>query len=390
MNSTRVLAVCIRKIPSALVGVIGPLNELHEQGIIQFQFKDHASLTNEDLAAADVVVSIRGSEQFDLELVRESKRLNKLVIYYLDDDLLNITEKSLSYEYFQSASIRSIIQEIMHASDRLWTTSDVIADRYKAFFSSIVLVNAPALLLDNDKRIEESNNDRIVIGFAGGLDHQYFFDEFMEKPIRRIIQDYGGRVRFQFVGARPKLVDELNLDYIPYEHNHAVYKNLMHQLKWDIGLAPLPYSMFHSCKYFNKYLEYGAIGAAGIYSNVKPYTRVITNGINGILVDNTENSWIEAMKSLIEQASIRNSIRQNAYDHISSHFSKKSVAMDIYQKNKDIFFYQSDICKPNQVKLRRSRNFFLWNKIRSIVKIHGFKTPIHILNRIKLYIKNKY
>jgi glycosyltransferase involved in cell wall biosynthesis len=69
--------------------------------------------------------------------------------------------------------------------------------------------------------------------------------------------------------------------------------------KPDLLLAPLEQNRTSMSKAPNKYLEYSVIGAAGIYSNIHPYTDVIQSGVNGILVEDNIDEWKKAILELI-------------------------------------------------------------------------------------------
>jgi hypothetical protein len=390
-RKTNVLAICQRNIPSALVGVIKPVNELNINGILSFKFVETTQITKRDIAETDILISIRGSEEQDLNIVKECKRLGKYLIYYMDDDLLNITKMSNSYEYFENELIKNNINTLMKLSDCLWTTSSVIASKYENMCSKVLVSHAPSLLIEEiESPIHFAENDIVKIGFAGGIDHEFFLEQFMEVPIRKIIEKYGNRVQLEFIGAKPSFIEKLPITYFPYQKSYEEYKNLMITRNWDIGLAPLPDSEFHACKYFNKFLEYGAIGAVGVYSDVLPYTRIIKSGVNGLLVPNNANDWVDAISYLIDKPEVRDDIRKRAYDQLKSEFTISRIAESLLQYIPELLEYRAPVCKEKDVILKKSSNVFYCNKFKSIIKMYGLKAPIHILKRIIIYSKTKF
>jgi hypothetical protein len=76
-------------------------------------------------------------------------------------------------------------------------------------------------------------------------------------------------------------------------------------VRWDIALAPLMDTPFNRCKSDLKYLDYAAVGAAGIYSRVAPYQAGIRHLETGWLADNTPAAWVEALDGLIGDADLR-------------------------------------------------------------------------------------
>jgi hypothetical protein len=88
---------------------------------------------------------------------------------------------------------------------------------------------------------------------------------------------------------------------------------------FDIGLAPMLSDPFYLSKTNNKFREYAACGIAGIYTNVDIYSEVQT-GINGILVDNSIQAWINALEQLISDEPFRTAIGKNAKQFVRNKY----------------------------------------------------------------------
>ncbi len=63
---------------------------------------------------------------------------------------------------------------------------------------------------------------------------------------------------------------------------------------------------------------------SGIYSNVSLYNKCISNGDNGLLVDNTESDWFNAIENLIVNEELRHKIAQKAHGDIWENYSFNS------------------------------------------------------------------
>ncbi|SHH43958.1 Glycosyl transferases group 1 [Caloranaerobacter azorensis DSM 13643] len=390
-KKTKILAICQSKIPSAVVGVIKSLDYLSKKGVIDFQFVESINVTKTLLAEIDTLICIRGAEEIELNIVSECKRLGKYIIYFIDDDLLNVPFSAKCSMYFNNEIIRNNIYKIMKLSHCLWTTNKNIDYKYRGFFERSVVLDAPALLLDSKEICcQNKENNKIVIGFCGGIDHKSFLEELLDDTIKVILDKYSNKVKFEFMGARPSFIEKYSLTYIPYQKDHKIYAEIIKSRGWDIGLAPLPKSEFHSCKYFNKFLEYGAIGAAGVYSNVEPYTYIIKNGFNGILVDNKTEDWIRAITYLIENRNVMYSIKINAKKQLERDFSISSIANDIISKIPELTEYFAPYCNEKKIKFdNRKKNKFIY-KLLSILKREGIRAPIYIVKRILLKIKTNF
>lgn len=394
-KKTNVLAICQREIPSALVGIIEPLKTLQAQNLCDFEFKETHKIGKEDFVKTDVLICIRGSEENDLEIVKECKRLGKCVIYFLDDDLLNVPESALSSGYFNNKTIRETIADIMKMCDCLWTTNKNIKNKYSQYFFKSVVINAPALLLDllEDQTYERVHEDKgdstITIGFSGGLDHKEFLERTLESPIK-YIQSMYKNVKFEFMGANPNFLNKYNIEYIPYEHSHDRYGKMLINRNWDIALAPLKDSDFHSCKYFNKYLEYGAIGAVGLFSNVEPYKFVIKNEQNGILVDNTESDWINGIIKIIENKELRQTIKTNAREHLFKCFTREAIADEVLKSINELCSFKAPEIKKSNVKYNIRKNPYIITRLLNAIRTHKFYFPIFLIKRIILFLRTRF
>ncbi|GIP21691.1 glycosyltransferase [Paenibacillus sp. J22TS3] len=386
MSLTKVVAFCLGDIPSARIGIVEPMLELERSGSIQFGFYLAAELTREILADADIVICIRSADSYELDIVEECKEAGKLLIYYLDDDLLNIPQYASSTDYFNSDLIRNNIISIISNCNYLLTNNERLKEKYGLYTSNgVYMIKAPALLLSEinpELNLEPDPNEVVKLGFSGGTDHKRNLEQMLDVPLKVLKEKYKNKIEFEFMGASPNFSSGIEYKYIPYQSNYMDYIEQMKQVRWDIGLAPLPESDFHASKYFNKYLEYGSIGAAGVYSNVDPYKQVVVNENNGVLVDNTHEHWIKALSNLIEDSLLRKRIQTNARTHLENEFTIAQIASDIKIKLPELMNYSAPDCNPTKLKLRLGNKEVMLSKINNIIKAMGIKAPIYILKKV--------
>lgn len=330
----KVLAFCYKTIPSAIVGVIEPLRYLSTNGYITFQYMDSQNINDDIIKTFDILVCIRGAEEKELEIVEKAKKCQKKVIYYLDDDLLNIDRTdTFNFKYFHDNKVIYNISKIMEMSQYFWTNNPILLYKYGPLFDEAFITDAPALLL-REHGLKKPTNQKVNIGYAGGMDHRSFFEEILYEPMDKLLKSHGNQIEIEVLGFEPYYMHQFKTEFFPYIESYHQYKIFMHSRKWDIALAPLPNAPFYSCKYYNKLLEYGAIGAAGIYSNVSPFTLVIKDGINGLLVNNEVDAWYKAMVKLVEDVELREKISQDAEKLLKERFSLVAVANEIASKMK--------------------------------------------------------
>ncbi|MEK5257113.1 hypothetical protein NST74_27115 [Paenibacillus sp. FSL F4-0125] len=392
MRLTKVVSFCLGDIPSARIGIVEPMLELQKEGLIEFDFYLAAHLTREILAEADVIICIRSADSYELNIVRECKKAGKLIIYYLDDDLLNIPQNAASTEYFNSELVKNNIISIMGNCDYLLTNTINIKEKYESFVQrGALIVKAPALLLKEIalKKNEESASGKIIIGFSGGTDHKANLETFLKKPLYQLKEKYRDKIEFEFMGAKPDFGDQIPYRHISYQSDYNSYIRQMSEVQWDIGVAPLPESDFHSCKYYNKFLEYGSIGAAGIYSNVQPYKQIIQNQVNGLLVENTDEAWIEGLSTLIDNQMLRTNIYKSARFQLEAEFTTPQIANDISSGLVELTKFQAPYCKPDILKLNLGDKELLISKLVNIVKSMGFRAPLYITKKVIWKLRKK-
>jgi hypothetical protein len=117
---------------------------------------------------------------------------------------------------------------------------------------------------------------------------------------------YGEKISIDIIGIMSDNLQSSKeyFNYIiPPEEARTSYdefsKWISKENRWHIGIAPLEDNIFNNKKSYIKFLDYSALGLLTIASKVVPYTDIIENGINGVLVDQRE-SWFDTISSFIE------------------------------------------------------------------------------------------
>ncbi|HEX9943587.1 MAG TPA: glycosyltransferase [Thermoanaerobaculia bacterium] len=115
------------------------------------------------------------------------------------------------------------------------------------------------------------------------------------------------------------------LTFVPWQHNYAAYARALAGLRPDVLIAPLDSSRFSASKIPIKFLESAAVGAAGVYSRVPPYTDTVREGETGLLVENAEQAWAAALERLHADPDLRSRIAENAGKEVRERFITERV-----------------------------------------------------------------
>lgn len=323
-NKTKVICLSNIKIPSVYLCGDKQLSFLMEKGIIDYRFVYTMSCTAEDIRWADVVVLIRADSAVALRIAKTARTAGKYCIYVLDDDLLNVPESlAASSRHYQNHKTAETIRAVMNECQCFLSPSAVLLEKYGKAFARSEKIEEPALAGSSPISHPEAP---VRIGFAGSVDRAQDIDNMLTEALVRILDQYGKRVEIVFFGALPTLANDSRVRHIHYQDSYDAYRKTMESLQWDIGLAPMPDTAFHSFKHYNKYIEYAGYGIAGIYSDVIPYRFAVRNEDNGLLVSNDPESWYAALCRLIEDQALREGIRQRAYNDAKDRFSLEKTA----------------------------------------------------------------
>ena len=315
-------------IPSVLLCGHTQLEYLEKQGKLNYKFVISHFTNKKNIEWADIIVFLRSDSDIDAYVSRIAKRVGKKLIYVLDDDILNVPSYLSSAPYYLLPSTNKNIRTIMSNCDTFLTPSPVLLEKYGKSFKHKFLISEPSLNRINKK----PENNKVKIGFAGSIDRAQDLNEILEEAITQIVNKYGDSIEIEIMGAKPEFVDKLNLRHLPYQDGYDTYTAFMAKCNWDIGLAPMPNTAFHRCKYFNKYVEYASFGIAGVYSNLKPYTYGIKDKINGLLANNTTSDWVNAISTLIDNEKLRKEISNNCLHEANEKYALDILAEDYFNK----------------------------------------------------------
>lgn len=386
---TNILVECIELIPSVRVGVLEPLKLLAEQDRCNLQFKRTSNIKIKDIEWADVIISVRGSEYSTLRIVEIAKRLGKFIIYFLDDDLLNIPQDCKSTLYYSSHDIKSNIIAIIGYSNILWCVNKNIALKYSKYCNNNYAIERVPVEISKYNPIKEESVIRIV--YAGSVDHEREIKEFISPAVIKICKELGEKVEFTFIGVNPAISGIKNVKYIEYIDSYDSYKKIMSGSSFNIGISPIYETEFYKCKYYNKFIEYTSINVAGIYTNSEPYNFVVQNEVNGFLVNNSSAEWYEALKKIITNEELRKKCIINARVLVEKDFSYEIVTDRLIKDIPQLLNYKSPKMYVNKVYLRFLYSLKVFDKIKLWWNLYNIRIVPMVFKKIvnKMYKSTK-
>ncbi len=377
-----VLVVSTTFIPSVLLCGHCQLEYLEKQGKLNYKFSISHFINKRNVEWADIIVFLRSDSDIDAYVSKIAKKAGKKLIYVMDDDLLNVPDYLSSSPYYLLPSTQNNIRTIMSNCDTFLTPSPVLLEKYGPDFRYKYNIAEPSL----NRIRKKEKNDKVKIGFAGSIDRAQDLNEILEEAITKIVEKYGNRIEIEVMGAHPDFVDKLDLRHLPYQDGYDAYTAYMAKCNWDIGLAPMPLSEFHRCKYFNKYVEYASFGIAGIYTNCEPYVFGIKDHVNGLLVNNTTEEWVKAISELIDNEELRKTISDNCLKEANEIYALDILADDYLNKITTDFKKSENFQIPS---LAYAKFIIFFKRVFRKIKEQGLNFPAWFMKKISSKIEDK-
>lgn len=390
---SKVLFIYERNIPTVSLTYNNFTSEYAKARGIDASFKCVKSISKKDINNFDVFFFIRPTDIISKKLATKIRKAGGFIIIFCDDDLMDYPDDFPGIPYRIKCTKR-----VLECANVVLSSSKHFVDKYvsKSFGKRTALINT--CVDSNELVAPEENIDVIKILYAGSPTHLAMFNENIKPIFNELVKNFGKRISFTFIGVRPELEEYEQLTNIEYVASMPLeeYRNFVKNGHYHIGLAPLFDSEFSKSKYFNKYIEYTLIGATGIYSNVEPYSFVIKDGVNGLLVDKKED-WFSKLALAITNNTLRNQMINNAQIDIEKNFNKEAIFDELINSIIELKEYNNTKNKVSYFKLANKINYFS-HRVFDIMYllffyikhtgISGLKKKIKAHNRDKKSIKD--
>ncbi len=317
----RVLAVLPHVIPSTVLTVLKPLTALHRAGHLSAEFELEDLASRRQVESADVVVFSRNTDSAYGTVLRSAVELGKPIVYDLDDNFFVMPSYSTTEQNYATPQRLAQLQCYLRSASLVRLYSEHLQRRTVQMNPNAVTVAAPLDWSLVPSRVSR-DPDYVSIVYATARVGDQLANLFLD-DIERLLAAYPGRVNLTLWGCRlERLARHPYVRFLSpirdYDHFFARFA----RVGFDIGLAPLPADDFHLGKSNNKFREYAACRIAGVYSDVEVYSPCVQHGVTGLRVPNTPGAWFDAVKRLIDDASLRSNIQSAAYAYAREHYGQ--------------------------------------------------------------------
>ena len=298
------------------------LDYLHKTGTVEHISLGAASsygkvkIHEANLKHADVVVVQRemaGTLPYD-ELKKKIEGRQTKIVFELDDALTQLPPWHKHLPFFRG--IQPQIEEYLRRADLVTVSTQNLRTLYRSFNSNIVVLpNSLDARVWVPSRVSSEESGKVAILFTGTFVHEHDLLA-IEAALLDLMAAYPNEVEFHFwfwgnLPERLRSAPQVKLVHA-FSPDYGEYARLLRKLPVRFAIVPLMDTAFNLAKSAIKWLEYSVCRIPGIYSDVPVYSEVVESGRTGLLVPNTREAWFSAMKSLIENPTLRRQLAEQA------------------------------------------------------------------------------
>lgn len=175
--------------------------------------------------------------------------------------------------------------------------------------------------VDTDRFIpssRKSDNDTVTIGWTGTFSTRIYLD-LLRDVFQRLAKKH--RFKLKVIGNFDYELDGVDLEVVRWTSEREV-EDLQ---GIDIGVYPLSNDEWMLGKAGLKAIQYMAVGLPTVATNIGTTPMIITNEVNGLLVE-TDDEWFDALERLLNDPALRHRLGAAARQSVVENYSTKVIA----------------------------------------------------------------
>ena len=338
-----------------------------------------------------------------LENIEYARRLGKVVIYDTDD--LIFDRQILQSHYSKGSALLSkkqlkgvfkgadLYKKAISQCDYALTTTPVLKKQLEKMLAQGRVYILPNALDQHSQAASQysivKRPGRLNLFYGSGTrTHDEDF-ALIAGPLSQILQDY-------------KQVDLIIAGYLTLPDVLQAFRSRITQIGFlelaeylyllrhaDINLAPLKSGLFADCKSEIKWLESAALGIPTVASATSVYAEAINHGHDGYVADSPAQ-WLECLRSLIENKSLRLAMGEAAANTARTDYNLPAIAQKLDQILRDI--KNDHISRQGFEILADERKHILLVNVLYPPKAMGGATVVveHIVKQFKAQYQDRF
>jgi glycosyltransferase involved in cell wall biosynthesis len=267
-------------------------------------------------------------------LLASAEYFGKKVIFDIDDNHLAVRKGTTAYEQYKPGQPeRYFVAAGLSLASGMVVSTQPLIDTYSPIQKSIDLFPNCNDVEDWKFEKKQFRDGKVRIGYMGSVTHNADF-ELASEPLKRVLQKYPN-AELHLLGLMTKETFREFQKRFRSVRGRVVlhfgtpswkgYPELLANMGFDIGIAPLIDDEFNRGKSHIKWMEYSMYKIPVVASDVYPYSeeisgvKTIQHGQTGYLAKTTEE-WVKYLSLLIEKPELREDIGSKAYSYIKDHW----------------------------------------------------------------------
>ena len=292
-----------------------------------------------DIDWADTIVFQREANEPTLELIRRLRRLGKRVVFDIDDLLLDVPDYLAVHEH--CVQMRPALEAVLREVDAVSVSTEPLAQELQVYNDRVF--TTPNYAWSSHTRIDQvakpnAEAVRVIIASSDSVRV-----DFLVEALLQLSQDENLDLDLVAIGPpgiflREAGVSLSHIDNMP----HSQFKAFLASRPNTIALIPLDDNKFNRCKSAIKYFDYALAGVPCICSDVIPYRPVIEPGETGLLCANTQQAWVSAVRSLVQDPVLRTTIATRSLARVLEAHNLNATAYSWHNMLATVAFPEAD------------------------------------------------
>jgi hypothetical protein len=234
------------------------------------------------------------------------------LVYEIDDNPFSV--EPVNWQAYSTFARADVIDAVTHSAEvasLVTVTTEPLAGVMRKINPNVaVLPNCvPGWVCD----LERPRRERPRVGWVGGASHGRDI-RLITRPLEQFLnRNPGWDGHLGGTDFRPAIKHE-RVGFTPWVSVTENPRPFYEAIDFDIGLAPLQWTVFASSKSYVKALEYAARGIPVIATDCEPYREFVLHGVTGFLV-RRDHEWLKYMQELASDEGLRESMGAKAREH---------------------------------------------------------------------------